>query len=158
MVKYCMKTNWFLALVLATGLLCACSKEKKTEESSEPQTESAEDIERSYKDQIKDALPSSEVVDKAVEAIDHLELVKDQDEMKIAVEGLRQDVVILQDLLKKYRATGEEKFKQQAMTIALKAREIQKKIREAGVVPEGKQMTEAGDLFGELEKAWAELQ
>lgn len=158
MLKYRMNPHLLPALALASGLLCACSKERKME-NGEPQVDKTEvpgHVEGKGED--GNALPSSEAIDRASQVIKHLDVVKNQDEMKVAVESLSQNVALLQDLLKKYRATGEEKFKRQALEVAQKANEIREKIRKADVVPEGRRMTEAGDLFGELEKAWSELQ
>lgn len=156
-MKYPMKSGLLLALAVTAGLLCACSKEKKAE-SSEPQTEQTDDFAPSSGETPDAAEPSEEETRKAAEAIEHIDKVKDFGEMDVAIKGLQHDVAVLQDLLKKYRATGEAKYKEQAQAIAEKARAIQEKIREAGVLPQGKQMVNAGDLFGELEKAMAEFQ
>lgn len=151
-------------LVWAFGavLLSACSKEKKSASSpAGPDTLRTEDIrtiERQYDQQPQSLPPEAQGESSLNQAVDQIDRLENQDEMQVAIQALHKDVAMIQDLLKKYRATGQASYKEQALVLLRQARRIQEKVRSAAVIPEGENMVNAGDLFRLIDNAWAELQ
>lgn len=152
------KYSFFYFLILFLGLSLTGCKNSKNSDSNESDLHNAEDIEQQYDDTSDDFASDPEANATDNHQIEEIPAVQESNEMEIALNQMKKDVAILRDLLKKYRATGEEKYKIQSRTIANKALRVEEKIEKGTYHPDNAQHTEAFLLFDEFRNALNELQ
>ncbi len=138
----------FLYALLTVIFLISCTKEKKDEDK-----EKLREVEMQYENTDSDFSDSAADEGK----LDEIKVIESSDENELATRELKKCVTMHRDLVKKYKATGDAKYKDQAHLIEQKAAGIQEKLRKAEYQPKSGQITRTGDLFLDMEASIADL-
>ena len=145
------------ALSLGLLLLSGCRKDaKQSDAKTEAAQGQADNSETSALPLPIEEAPT-DLSEQETAKLSNLQVVKEHSDMELAIRGLQQDVRRARELSKIYRATGEARYKNEAHALAEKAKRLQTMIRKAERLPEGTQVSRAGDLFMELERLIAEI-
>lgn len=142
------KNLLLLLLITCTTGFMACSKDKKNENE-----EKVHEIESQYENTADDFNEGVE----AQKKLDETPVITSSEENDLATKELQKYVSIHRDLVKKYKATGDNKYKEQALAIEKKAAEVQEKLSKAQYQPQSRQIRATGDLFLEMDASVADL-
>lgn len=143
------RKNLLLILLAAFTIgFVACSKEKKNENE-----EKVREIESQYENTADDFNDNTQDEQK----LEEVPVITTSNENDLATKELRKYVTIHRDLVKKYKATGDHKYKEQALIIEEKAAVVQKKLSSSQYQAKSPQIRANGDLFLEMDASIADL-
>ncbi len=146
-----------LAIALAS-ILPSCNNEKKAgEEQKTPIEKEAEDKVLEIESQYESTSDDFNEGENITQELEKIETIKTSDENDQATKELRKFVTIHRDLVKKYKATGNADFKEQALVVEEKARKIQEKLSNSQYQARSPQIRENGDLFLEMDASIKDL-